>query len=128
MSLAIFVANVLVLALAYKSNNKARFALYFGFLASYYHLAESFMSFFFGGLVGKETYVVVSAIVVAILLVWNAVSLVSLIEMRHHPKTKKFSERSFLFILIANMFAIFMVVAVYLEFAIKNAPNFGIWP
>lgn len=128
MTLAIFVANILVLTLAYKSNNKVRFAFYFAFLATYYHLAKSFMSFFFNGLIGTGGYVLVSVIVVTILLIWNAVSLVSLIEMRHHPKTKKFSGRSFLFILIANIFAIFMAVAVYLEFAIKNAPNFGIWP
>ncbi len=128
LTLAIFVANILALILAYKSNNKVRFAFYVAFLATYYHLAESFTSFFFGGLISTGGYVLVSAIVVTILLIWNAVSLVSLIEMRHHPKTKKFSERSFLFILIANIFAIFMAVAVYLEFAIKNAPNFGIWP
>lgn len=128
LTLVIFVANILVLTLAYKSNNKARFAFYFGFLASYYYLAEAFLSFFFDGLIGRETYVAVSAIVMATLLVWNAVSLISLIEMKHHPKTKKFGERSFLFILVANIFAIFITVSVYLEFAINNAPNFGIWP
>lgn len=128
MTLAIFVANILVLALAYKSSNKVRFAFYFAFLASYYHLAKSFLNFFFDGLIGTGGYVLVSAIVVSFLLIWNAVSLVSLIEMKHHPKTKKFGERSFLFILIANIFAIFITVSVYLEFAIKNAPNFGIWP
>lgn len=127
LTMVIFLANILILALAYKSNNKARFALYLGFLVSYYYLTESFMSFFFDALIDTGSYVLVSAVVTLVLLIWNAISLVTLIEMRHYQRTKKFSENSFIFILVVNIFAILVAMVVYLDKVIENTNNFGIW-